>query len=92
MSGNTRFNTAVNISNQLFTNESNNLVIVNSEDFVDGYLASAFASAYNAPILTVNKDSIDPAIEKEIKDLKPKTSRLLRNTFTSKIFKKLFYC
>ena len=80
MSGNTRFNTAVNISNQLFTNESNNLVIVNSDDFVDGYLASAFASAYNAPILTVNKDSIDSAIEKEIKDLKPKVVYIIGGT------------
>ena len=39
MSGNTRFDTVVNISNSVFGKTSDNIIIVNSEDYVEVYLA-----------------------------------------------------
>lgn len=80
MSGDTRFSTAVKISDTVFGKTNDNIVIVNSDDFVDGYLASSLSIAYDAPILTTYKDSIDPVIEKEIKDLKAKNVYIIGGT------------
>ncbi len=80
MSGNTRYDTAVKVSDSVFGKTSDNVIIVNSEDYVDGYLATSLSLAYGAPVLFTSKDTIDAVIEKEIKSLKAKNVYIIGGT------------
>ena len=70
--GNTRYDTAVKVSDSVFGKTSDDVIIVNSEDYFVGYLATSLSLAYGAPVLFTSKDTIDTVIEKERKSLKAK--------------------
>ena len=80
MSGKNRYDTAINVSKALYSNGSDNLILVNSEDYADGYLASSLSVVLNAPILTTEKDYMDVNIRSEIMRLRPKKVYVIGGT------------
>lgn len=69
--GDTRYSTAVKISNRGWNN-SDNVVIVNSSAMADAISATPFAKSKNAPILLTESNKLNDETKKEISRLKAK--------------------
>lgn len=74
--GNDRYETAIEISRDGWTN-SDNVVIVNSSAISDALAATPFAKSINAPILLAEKNSINSKVKSEIKRLNAKKIYLI---------------
>lgn len=71
LAGNTQYETAVAVSKEGWQNGSDTVVIVNGDIIADGISATPLATTYDAPILTVKKDTIPEVIKEELKRLNP---------------------
>lgn len=67
--GNTRYETAVEISQEGWENGSDTVFLVNGNANADGLTATPLAAAYNSPILLTKSDSLNEATKGEIKRL-----------------------
>lgn len=67
--GNTRFETATEVSEYGFE-QSSNIVLVNGESIADALSATPFAKLKEAPILLTEKDRLTDVTKSEIKRLK----------------------
>lgn len=75
--GNTRFETAVKISQEGWENGSEYVILVNGNAIADGVTATPLATTYDAPILLVNNDNIPESTKNEITRLNPKNIVLI---------------
>ena len=61
VSGSNRFQTAINVANELKTelgvSKFSTVVVANSDDYADALSATALATKYDAPVLVVNKNN-----------------------------------
>ncbi|WP_053072488.1 cell wall-binding repeat-containing protein [Rossellomorea marisflavi] len=64
ISGNTRFDTAVKIANEVITKNTNRVIIVNESSWVDGLAIAPYAANTETPILYTNADSIPPDLQR----------------------------
>ena len=67
--GNTRYETAVEISQEGWGSGANTVFLVNGNANADGLTATPLAAAYNSPILLTKADSLNEATKAEIKRL-----------------------
>ncbi|MDY6232901.1 cell wall-binding repeat-containing protein [Peptostreptococcus porci] len=77
ISGNDRYETAVQISKHSYTGNAQNLVIASGQVFADALAGSTLASVLNAPLLLTNKDSVPSVVSNEISRLAPKNIYIL---------------
>jgi putative cell wall-binding protein len=71
IAGETRYDTAVKIVEQLNIKTGTPVVLVNGEDYPDALSVSSIAAQNQFPILLVPKDGINDAVSKEIVAIKP---------------------
>ena len=67
--GETRYETAVEISKQAFPNGTSTVVLVTGEDFPDALAGAPLAFKLNAPILSTRKDRLPDVTKNEISRL-----------------------
>lgn len=72
MSGNDRFTTAINISQNGWKYSAENVILVNSNAVSDSLSVSPLAKKLNAPVLLTKADVLTPATAEEINRLKAK--------------------
>jgi N-acetylmuramoyl-L-alanine amidase len=70
VSGQDRFEVAVNVSKKGWASGSSTVILVNYQAFADALAASPLAFKVNAPILLTNPDKLNAKTEEEIKRLK----------------------
>lgn len=70
--GETRVETAVDISGDQFPDGAEGVIIARSDDSADSVSAVPFAKLMNIPILLTQPGTLHPAVAKEIKRLMPK--------------------
>ncbi|MGL6107824.1 family 10 glycosylhydrolase [Romboutsia sp.] len=71
LKGEERYNTAVEISKEGWTDGSDTVILTSANSVVDGVTATPLATSSNAPILLVDKDKIPTATKNELVRLKP---------------------
>lgn len=71
IAGNNRYTTAVELSQQLFAPDVDNVVIVNGELFPDAVAGGAIAAARGGPVLLVQHDDIPDTVALELERLNP---------------------
>ncbi|MCM8711276.1 cell wall-binding repeat-containing protein [Clostridium sp. SYSU_GA19001] len=76
LGGLNRYETAVKVSSYGWQT-SEYAVLATGQDFPDALCAAPLAKKYNAPILLVGKDSLDSAVENELKRLQVKNVFLI---------------
>lgn len=71
--GNNRYETAISIAQDGWSAGSDNLIIASGDNqsYADSICAGPLAYKYKAPILLTYKDSLDPEVANEIKNLNP---------------------
>ncbi|RDY25022.1 N-acetylmuramoyl-L-alanine amidase [Romboutsia maritimum] len=78
--GDTRFDTAVKISQEGWQDGANKVILVNGDAIADGITATPLATTYNAPILLCNKDSVPQIVQDELKRLNPQEVTIIGGT------------
>jgi putative cell wall-binding protein len=68
ISGDTRYDTAVNIANEKWADGASEIVLATGQDFPDALAAGPLAYSLNSPILLTNKDSLPDSVIKFIQD------------------------
>lgn len=81
IAGKNRYETAVNVSKSVFS-QSDNVIIVSGEKFVDALAGSTLANILDAPILLVRKGSIPTETMSELKRIHAKKVYLLGGSST----------
>lgn len=76
IAGETRFETAIEISKKAHAAKTNKVVLVGENAIVDGLASAPLAKKANAPILLTKKDSIPESTMKEIKRLTNKGDKV----------------
>jgi len=71
IAGETRYDTAVKIAEQLKVKTGTPVVLVSGENYPDALAVSSIAAQNQFPILLVQKDGIDEAVSQEIAAIKP---------------------
>ncbi|AFM00240.1 cell wall-binding protein [Desulfitobacterium dehalogenans ATCC 51507] len=79
LSGNDRYETAIAISKKGWE-KSENVILVNGNNFPDALVGSSFAYLKNAPILITASDKLDNRVSAEIQRLGAKTIAILGNS------------
>lgn len=72
LEGDTRYETAVEISKKGWSNGSDTVVLVNGYSIVDGITSTPLATTNEAPTLLVEKDKVATSTTNELKRLNPK--------------------
>ncbi len=72
LEGDTRYETAVEISKKGWANGSDTVVLVNGYSIVDGITSTPLATTNEAPTLLVEKDKVATSTTNELKRLNPK--------------------
>lgn len=72
LEGDTRYETAVEISKKGWANGSDTVVLVNGYSIVDGITSTPLATTNKAPTLLVEKDKVATSTTNELKRLNPK--------------------
>ena len=70
LAGDSRYETAVSISQQGFPLGSDAVVVASGEAFPDALTASTLAQAYSAPLLLASSQGLPPAVEAELRRLR----------------------
>lgn len=70
--GTTRYETAIKVSEQGWSNGATNVVLVSGTAIADALSATPFANAINAPILLTQKDSLNKETRTKLKELATK--------------------
>ena len=87
LEGDTRYETAVEISKKGWANGSDTVVLVNGYSIVDGITSTPLATTNEAPTLLVEKDRVATSTTNELKRLNPKHVILIggENSIGSKV-------
>ena len=80
LAGETRMETAVEISKEGWPNGADKVIIVNGYSNADGITATPLATAMNAPILLTDKNSVPSSTLAQIKKLNPKDIIIIGGT------------
>ena len=70
--GNDRYETAVKVSQEGWSNGADTVIVVNGKNTIMGLIATPLATTYNAPILLADENSVKDGVLNELKRLKPK--------------------
>lgn len=77
LSGNTRFETAIEIAKEAFPKGSDNVILVNSSAIADALTATSLAKLKDAPILLTGSTSLNSNTYQEIKNLNAKNITII---------------
>lgn len=75
--GRDRYETAVKVSQEGWSNGADTVIVVNGKNTIMGLIATPLATTYNAPILMAEENSIKDSVVNELKRLKPKNIYLI---------------
>ncbi|WP_421381533.1 cell wall-binding repeat-containing protein [Bacillus salacetis] len=77
VSGESRYDTAIKVSQQGWPNGAKYVIIAVGDNFPDALAGVPLAKKYNAPILLVSKDNIPSEVQSELKRLSPSKAYIL---------------